>query len=136
MVRKKRLIVVNDNADFLVLMSDFLAEEGYDVTTLTKHQGAFDVIKEAVPDMIICDLMFGAVPAGWALVDMLYLDPETRPIPLILCTVASKEVQEALPSLQSKGILWLEKPFELEALLDMLGRIDRNTMAGAKARAG
>ncbi len=55
---------------------------------------------------------------------MLYLDPETRAIPLILCSAATREVQQVAPSLASKGIVWLEKPFELEALLNLLDGID------------
>jgi CheY-like chemotaxis protein len=116
----QRVVVVNDHPEFLDLLSEFLGEEGYEVITLAKHQGAFEQIKESRPDVVICDLIFDNMPAGWALLDMLYLDPETRPIPLILCTVATKQVQEVVPSLVSKGIVWLEKPFELEKLLQIL----------------
>src|SRR5436309_3253569 len=123
MDHKQRVVVVNDHPEFLDLLSEFLGEEGYEVITLAKHQGAFEQIKESKPDIVICDLIFDTMPAGWALLDMLYLDPETRPIPLILCTVATKQVQEVVPSLVSKGIVWLEKPFELEKLLEILDEV-------------
>ena len=129
MARKKRVMVVNDHPEFLALLADFLGEEGYDVTTLPKHQGAFEQIKASKPDIVICDLIFDNMPMGWALLDMLYLDPATRSIPVILCSAASKQVQEAAPSFAGKGILWLEKPFELETLLDMLAGIDDNPLA-------
>jgi CheY-like chemotaxis protein len=135
MAVKKRVTVVNDNAEFLALMSDFLVEEGYDVTTLPKHQGAFEQIKESRPDIVICDLMFGTLAAGWALIDMLHLDPDTRTIPVILCTVATKEVQEVAASLAAKGIVWLEKPFELERLLDTLSGLDNNPVVKIKRQA-
>ena len=51
---------------------------------------------------------------------MLYLDPATRSIPVILCSAATWQVPETVPSLAGKGILWLEKPFELEKLLELL----------------
>jgi CheY-like chemotaxis protein len=129
MARKKRVMVVNDHPEFLALLADFLGEEGYDVATLPKHQGAFEQIKASKPDIVICDLIFDNMPMGWALLDMLYLDPETRSIPVILCSAASKQVQEAAPSFAGKGILWLEKPFELETLLDMLAGIEDNPLA-------
>jgi CheY-like chemotaxis protein len=129
MARKKRVMVVNDHPEFLALLADFLGEEGYDVSTLPKHQGAFEQIKASKPDIVICDLIFDNMPMGWALLDMLYLDPETRSIPVILCSAASKQVQEAAPSFAGKGILWLEKPFELETLLAMLAGIDDNPLA-------
>ncbi len=123
MAAKKRVTVVNDHPEFLDLLAEFLGEEGYEVTTIPKHQGAFEQIKASQPDVVICDLIFDNMPAGWALIDMLYLDPETRPLPVILCSAATRQVQEVVPSFAGKGIVWLEKPFELEALLTILEKI-------------
>ena len=126
MITKKRITVVNDHPEFLDLMAEFLNEEGYDVTTLAKHQGAFAQIKGSKPDIVICDLLFDNMPAGWAMLDMLYLDPDTRPIPIVLCSAATKMVEEVSPSLSAKGIRWLEKPFELEKLLELLQDIQND----------
>lgn len=134
MARKKNITVVNDHPEFLALLAEFLSEEGYSVTALPKHQGAFEQIKSSKPDVIICDLIFDNIPAGWAVLDMLYLDPETRPIPVILCSAATRNIQEAVPSLAGKGIIWLEKPFELEKLLDLLATIDENPAAKLRTR--
>jgi CheY-like chemotaxis protein len=75
------------------------------------------------------------MPAGWALLDMLYLDPETRAIPVILCSAATRQVQEASASFAGKGIIWLEKPFELETLLDLLAGIEENPLAKLRTQA-
>lgn len=132
MPKIKRITVVNDHPEFLDLMIDFLSEEGYDVAALAKHQGAFQQIKETRPDLVICDLVFENMPAGWVLLDMLYLDPETTHIPLILCSAAVKQVQEIAPSLAAKGIAWLEKPFRLDDLLAVIATIaERNDTTGA-----
>lgn len=117
MAKTTRIVIVNDHPEFLELMAQFLGEEQFEVITFPKHQGAFQQIKELKPDLVICDLLFDNMPAGWALLDMLHLDPETHQIPLILCTVATREVQEVVPSLDAKGIIWLEKPFTLDQLL-------------------
>jgi CheY-like chemotaxis protein len=117
MANKQRVTVVNDHPEFLALMADFLGEEGYDVHTLPKHQGAFEQIKQTHPDIVILDMMFDGISAGWALIDMLVLDPETRPIPMVVCSAATNYMQEVAPSLSAKGIPWLEKPFELDDLL-------------------
>jgi CheY-like chemotaxis protein len=135
MTRKKRVTVVNDHPEFLALLSEFLGEEGYEVSAVAKHQGAFEQIKTTKPDVVICDLMFDNMPAGWALLDMLYLDPETREIPVILCSAAIRQVQEIVPSLASKGILWLEKPFDLDTLLATLGGIDSNPLVKLRQQA-
>jgi CheY-like chemotaxis protein len=135
MARKKNVTVVNDHPEFLALITEFLTEEGYEITAIPKHQGAFEQIKASRPDIVICDLIFDNMPAGWALLDMLYLDPDTRPIPVILCSAATRQVQEASASFAGKGIIWLEKPFELETLLDLLEGIDDNPLAKLRTQA-
>jgi CheY-like chemotaxis protein len=135
MARKKHVTIVNDHPEFLALMAEFLTEEGYEVTAIPKHQGAFEQIKASQPDIVICDLIFDNMPAGWALLDMLYLDPSTREIPVILCSAATRQVQEASASFAGKGIIWLEKPFELETLLDLLAGIDDNPTVKLRSQA-
>lgn len=125
MATKKHIIVVDDHPEFLELLEDFLTDEEYAVTAIVQHQGAFEQIKASHPDVVICDLLFGNVPAGWSLIEMLYLDPETRALPIILCSAATRQVQEVLPALIEKGITWLEKPFELEQLLLLLAEINQ-----------
>jgi len=49
MARKKHVTVVNDHPEFLALLSEFLDEEGYEVSALPKHQGAFEQIKASCP---------------------------------------------------------------------------------------
>lgn len=121
--KKKRITVVNDYPEFLDMIDELLQEEGYEVTTLPKHQGAFEQIKASQPDVVICDLVFDNEPIGFALVDMLYLEPKTRAIPIILCTAATDKIREISPSLDAKGIRWLEKPFAIE---DLLKRIEES----------
>jgi CheY-like chemotaxis protein len=132
MSKRKHVTVVNDHPEFLALLQDFLSDEGYGVTVIVKHQGAFEQIKASKPDIVICDLLFDNIPAGWAIMDMLYLDPETRPIPLILCSAATQAITESVPSLSAKGIMWLEKPFALETLLDLLQKIEDQSKQPAR----
>jgi CheY-like chemotaxis protein len=123
MAAQKHVMVVNDYPEFLELMVELLQDEGYAVTVLAKHQGAFQEIKKIRPDVVVCDLVFGNEMAGFGLLDMLHLDPETRTIPLILCTAATEKVREIAPSLSAKGIQWLEKPFTIEALAALLTKV-------------
>ncbi len=120
MAQKQRVTVVNDYPEFLEMMVDFLTEEGYEVTAIPKHQGAFRQIRQSYPDIIVCDIVFDNEPYGFGLIDMLYLAPDTRQIPLIVCTAATRRVKEVQASLAARGIRWLEKPFAVERLLELL----------------
>jgi CheY-like chemotaxis protein len=126
MTQTKRVALIDDNPEFLTMLNDQLCQAGYTVIPIPLHQNVFQQIKNDHPDVIICDLLLDNITAGWALVDMLYLDPATRPIPLILCAMTSQSLQEASASFAGKGILWIEKPFKIETLLDVLAGVDDN----------
>jgi Response regulator containing CheY-like receiver, AAA-type ATPase, and DNA-binding domains len=123
MAHKQRVTILNDYPEFLDLMVDFLTEEGYEVTPIPKHQGAFEQIKQSRPDIVICDIVFETQTYGLAFIDMMYLDPETRKIPIIVCSTATRHMKEIRASLAARGIRWLEKPFEIEQLLAMLKEV-------------
>lgn len=128
---KPRILVINDNPEFLEMIQDFLADEGYDVGVFPKSQGAIDRIRQLMPDVVVLDVMFGHAAEGWALLDMIKLDPATKDLPVLLCTAATKEVREVAPSLDAKGISYLEKPFELQEFLERLNRLVTHTASAS-----
>ncbi len=125
MTIRTRITLINDNPEYLQLIVDFLSPENYEIITIPQHQDGFDQILESNPDIIVCDVTFDNEQRGFALIDMLYLDPRTRDIPFILCASATQRVQEVSPSLAAKNITWLEKPFQIEELISLLKRIEQ-----------
>jgi CheY-like chemotaxis protein len=125
MSQRARIALVNDVPEYLQLIVDYLSAEGYEILTIPNHQHAFEQIQESNPDIIICDVTFDNEQRGFALIDMLYLEPKTRDIPFILCASATQRVQEVSPALAAKNITWLEKPFEIEELISLLKRIEQ-----------
>jgi DNA-binding response OmpR family regulator len=123
MARKKRITVINDYPAFLEMVSQALTDEGYDVQTIPKFQGAFDQLKSWESDLIVLDLVLGNAEAGWELLDLIKFDPETSKLPILLCSAATKDVREVAPSLSAKGVEYLEKPFELDVFLAKLAKM-------------
>ena len=119
---RRRILVINDNPDFLELVRDLLTDEQYQVSVYTKSQHAFQRAKDEMPDLVVLDLIFGGEPDGWAILDMLKLDPNTKHIPVILCSAAVRQLREVAPSLAYKGVHCLEKPFELDELLSKIAQ--------------
>jgi len=127
---KPHIAVINDDTDFLHLMDELLgAEEGYGISTSYVGSEGYRVVKGLQPDLVILDLVFGDSAAeGWRTLDMLELDPATRPIPVIVCSAATLELQRHAEWLGKIGVEVLPKPFDLEALL---GKI-RTTLAAPR----
>ena len=83
---RPRISVVNDNADFLELMSAILDDDaGYDVTVFSGESTAIADIAAADPALIIVDLLLGGA-SGWEIVTLARADERLADVPIIICS--------------------------------------------------
>src|ERR671932_828386 len=121
--RRGRLAVINDDTVFLDLMHELLQEdEGYEVLICREWDNAYEFVKEQHPDLVILDIRIGGEERGWTILNLLTLDPSTRPIPVIVCSAAIQSLHEHQPWLDRFGICALPKPFDLDMLLESVAR--------------
>jgi CheY-like chemotaxis protein len=117
--RRARLVLINDDTAFLDLMYELLERiEGYEVRICKEGDRAYGFVKEHRPDLVLLDIRTGGEEVGWTLLELLTLDPETRPIPLIVCSAALHALQDHEPLFGRYGVDVLPKPFDLDALLE------------------
>jgi CheY-like chemotaxis protein len=113
------IVVVNDDTDFLSLMTDLLTDiGGYEVKVCREGNRAYQFVKQQGPDLVILDIRIDGQEAGWTILECLTLDPVTRPIPLIVCSAAIRELHEHQEYLSKYGVDVLPKPFDLDHLLE------------------
>ena len=116
--RRPRVAVINDDTAFLELMRDLLEEEeNYEVLICKEWDNAYHFVVEAQPDLLIQDIRIGGEEHGWTILNLLTLDPRTRPIPIIVCSAAIQSLHEHQEWLSQYGIQALPKPFDLDTLL-------------------
>src|SRR5919202_6885139 len=116
--RKPHIAVINDDTAFLDLMQELLHnEEGYRVSICKEASSAYQFVKEQRPDLVILDIRVGHEEGGWTILELINLDPATRPIPVIVCSAALHSLAEHQPLLEQYGCEVLAKPFDLDALL-------------------
>jgi CheY-like chemotaxis protein len=121
---RARIVLINDDTTFLDLMRDLLQDvEGYEVLICKEGGQAYELVKEQQPDLVILDIRMGGEESGWTLLELLTLDPQTRPIPLIVCSAAIRDLQDHQPLLQRFGIGVLPKPFDLEVLIEQVDAV-------------
>jgi DNA-binding response OmpR family regulator len=118
----RRVLVVDDDRDLCDLLSDFLSEEGYDVTRAYAGQDAIDSARASTPDAVLLDLLLpdvSGVAVGRALRD----EPSTHDVPIVI--ISGDRTALARSKLELHADSSLEKPFSLAAvqaaLRDALG---------------
>jgi CheY-like chemotaxis protein len=113
-----RIALINDDTAYLQLMEDLLQEEeGHEVLTCKISSEAYEFVKEQRPDLVLLDIRMETPQAGWTVVELLTLDPQTRDIPMIVCSAAISDLQDHEDLLKKYGVDVLPKPFDLDTLL-------------------
>jgi DNA-binding NtrC family response regulator len=116
--RRARIAVINDDNTFLDLMRDLLeVDENYEVLICREWDHVYEFVKTEQPDLVIQDVRIGGEEHGWTIINLLTLDPATRPIPMIVCSAAIQSLHEHQEQLSQYGIRVLPKPFDLDTLL-------------------
>ena len=120
--RRKTIVVVNDSEEILALLKDLLEEEGYRTVVTGQAAGAYRLIRQEMPQLVILDILMGDAPR-WQVLDLLKLDAATAAIPVLICSAAVGEVREATPRLLEQGCDVLLKPFGIDELTDKVARL-------------
>jgi DNA-binding response OmpR family regulator len=115
---KPKIAVVNNDTTFLHLMHDLLGEEGYQTKVILASDKAYEIVRKEKPDLVILDIVLDDKAAGWTVLDLLRLDPETANIPVIISSTDGNFLKSKQVVLRSKHCETLEKPFLLEELLN------------------
>jgi CheY-like chemotaxis protein len=110
------IVVVDDTAEIVDLLTIFLSEEGFRVVSCQDAGEALDLILAERPALVILDLKMAGLQT-WELVDTLAADPRTARLPFIICSGAIAELRAAEARVQALGGDVLGKPFDLELLL-------------------
>lgn len=114
-VLRTTILVVDDNEDVLDLFKRWLVSHQYQVVVARTAAEALDLAQRFHPAVITLDLMMPQQD-GWDLMKMLRQTPETRDIPIIVCSVLKQRELALLLGAAD----FLEKPITEEALLDVL----------------
>jgi two-component system nitrogen regulation response regulator NtrX len=111
------IAVVDDDPALRQVVQDLLEDEGYATLLRAQGTGAYELIREAQPALVILDLWLEHPNAGGMVLALLELDEATNHIPVIVCSGYMQLYRDQQTLLRGKGYVLLEKPFSVEALL-------------------
>ncbi|MEO0946559.1 MAG: response regulator transcription factor [Cyanobacteria bacterium J06641_5] len=111
----KKLLLIDDDPNLILLVKDYLEFRGYEVVTANNGVQALKVLDDFLPDLIICDIMMPEMD-GYALVEQVRKDARTAWIPVIYLS-AKGQTQDRVQGLNVGADVYMVKPFEPEELV-------------------
>ena len=121
---KKRILVVDDQEDVLLLLNDSLSKYGFEVMVCKEPKKVSDSIKSFNPDLILLDLLMPNL-GGFEICEILNNDPQTRGIPIIIISGYGDLVD--IKKAYKLGVVgYFIKPFALSDLCKEISKVITN----------
>jgi len=133
MATKARILIVDDDEDYLASTRALLEGEGYDVVVARSGHEGLDVARSARPDLIVLDIMMESPVEGYSVVQALKCCGQpagVTEIPIVMVSSIKEDPASLFPMAsdvpQITPDAYLTKPLEIPRFLEcvrrMLGR--------------
>ena len=118
---KKRILVVEDEASVIKILTRRLETSGYEVLAAFDGAEGLEKALSEKPDLIVSDIMMPKMD-GYTFIKKLRANPAGVHIPVIILTAKDK-MQDLFLFQGVKDCDYLVKPFESEELLDRIAKL-------------
>ncbi len=112
-MRKKRILIVDDESTMQVLLKNILEKEGYETFVAANGVDALNILKGEYIDLIILDILM-PIMDGFGFFKELKASPVTEQIPVLVLTIR-KKMEDSFMALGADS--FLGKPIDREKLL-------------------
>jgi len=109
------VLVVDDNADNLALLSDILECEGYDIRIADNGNQALACVNMRIPDLILLDINMPEM-SGYDICNQLKNEPITADIAIIFIS-GMNLVSDKVKAFEYGGVDFISKPFQIAEVL-------------------
>lgn len=116
---KKIIVSVDDDAKVINLYNRYLSPHGYQVKAITDPETALEQVKSIKPLAITVDIMMPKKD-GWQVIKTLKSDPETKDIPVIICSILDNKEK----GYELGASNYLVKPILEDELVEAINRLN------------
>ena len=110
-----KILLVDDVADNLRMLSNTLSQEGYKIHCAKNGTTALKAVIKILPDLILLDIKMPDIN-GYEVCQRLKAHPKTKNIPVIFLS-ALDNVWDKVRAFEVGGVDYINKPFELKEVL-------------------
>ncbi|HOW59554.1 MAG TPA: response regulator [Candidatus Omnitrophota bacterium] len=118
---KKKILLVDDEADIRQIVSARLSAIGCEVITAMDGQEGLESARKDSPDLILLDLMLPKLD-GYKVCRMLKFDKAYEHIPIVIFSAKGSEADRKL-AVEVGADGYLTKPFDLKAFIETIQKL-------------
>ena len=107
------ILIVDDEPNYLVVLSELLRDEGYEIFTAANGREGLQVVRDADLDLVITDMQMPEMDGMQLLREVKELN---RELPVLMIT-AYAQVEKAVAAMQAGAFSYLAKPFSNDELI-------------------
>jgi DNA-binding response OmpR family regulator len=115
---KPRVLVVDDESDFIQLLKYNLENQGFDILTATDGVQALNAARRELPDVVLMDLMLPDLD-GFSVCEILHSQPSTAKIPIIVVSALDGEYVRSR-GIQTGVACCFKKPVDMKVLSESI----------------
>lgn len=117
------IVVTDDDSAFRSLVKDVMNDEGYVRVFCSDREEGLALIVRERPALILLDVHGGDIAYGWKTLSRIRSEPAVASTPVIICTTDSHVAQTRGDWLMSQACSVLEKPFNLDDLVQAVAAV-------------
>lgn len=140
MTEQKKLLIIDDDPDFVEGIKSILDGVGYDVDVAYNPKTGLQALQSKIYDLLLLDIMMGRGAEGIMIARKLRKDPKLREMPVLIITGIREQIAFLFPGepVHPRFVAideLVEKPVEPKLLLEKVATLIE-TAEARKTKAG
>jgi DNA-binding response OmpR family regulator len=121
MQRERRILIVDDQLDIREMTALVLSGAGYTADTAGSGEAALDALGQQPYDLVLLDINMPGMD-GWETLRLIRADDALELLPVVMFSIKG-EMRDKIESLQEGAVDYITKPFEVDHLIERVGRL-------------
>jgi len=111
-LKKSKILVVDDEPDIVIVLSQFLSKEGFQVLTAHKGEQAIEKVKEFSVDLVLLDLAMPGMSGIETLKELKKIKPDIN----VIMITAYRDAEKVVETFRMGAYDCIFKPFDFKYL--------------------
>ena len=124
---KSKVLIIDDNKDFLFTMSTFLERNGFETVTASDGKQGLEMAEKERPDVVLLDVMMETLFSGFEVCKELRNNPNLKDIPIIGISGMSEELGVKFDKDRDEEYfspdVFFDKPVDKDKLIETINQL-------------